>query len=237
MAEVRGPLINEAERQLAGGDDEPEPADLAPEVDGQAEYDKVRPTKREQPVDAEVLPKATEKKKRGRPAKAAVSVAAPVRGCPAPDFTQADIRAKAVLREFLSPEQISDFNRYNKFLSVGQTTGNHYMVTSRHARDQLAKYTRTLFDLDRRLPLCVHDWDVPAAEEMLALHVLLQLPGWESYLDISENNMEVVLAAFLEEAPMLGIVHGPFTHEMPEGPTHRFFIRNSVREAMARGLI
>jgi hypothetical protein len=56
------------------------------------------------------------------------------------------------------------------------------MVTSRHARDQLATYHRSLYDLDDKVPLCVHDWDVPAPEEMLAIHVLLSLPGWELYM-------------------------------------------------------
>jgi hypothetical protein len=127
-----------------------------------------------------------------------VSVAAPTRGCPAPDFTSADLRAKRVLREFLEPGQVSDFNRYNKFVSQGVTTGNLYMITSRHARSELAQYARTLFDLDRRVPLCVHDWDVPAAEEMLALHVLLRLPGWENYLNVPEDNLEEALRTFME---------------------------------------
>jgi hypothetical protein len=32
------------------------------------------------------------------------------------------------------------------------------------------------------LPLCVHDWQVPAAEELLSLFVHLQLPGCETYV-------------------------------------------------------
>lgn len=124
---------------------------------------------------------------------AAVSVATPVRGCPAPDFSQSELRAQRVLVNFLTPEQVADFRTYQKFISVGQTTGNRYMITSRHARDQLAQYQRTLYDLDRQMPICTHDWDVPAAEEMLALHVLLQLPGWETYLnEVTEDNVERV---------------------------------------------
>ncbi len=136
-------------------------------------------------------------KKRGRP-KAAATVAAPIRGCPAPDFTSSELRAQEVLAAFLDPGQLEDFRRYNKFVSIGQTTGNRYMITSRHARDELAKYTRSLYDLDRETPLCVHDWDVPAAEEMLTLHVLLQLPGWENYLrTATEDNLEDVLSQHL----------------------------------------
>jgi len=118
---------------------------------------------------------------------AATSVAAPYHGCPAPDFVNADVKAREVLMMFLAPEQIEDFLRYNRFVSVGAATGRRYMITSRHARDSLAQYHRSLYDLEDRFPLCVHDWAVPAAEEMLALHICLQLPGWERYLRRLEN--------------------------------------------------
>lgn len=122
-----------------------------------------------------VLPKATRKPK------AATTVAAPVRGCPAPDFAQAELKAQRVLEAFLQPPQIEDFRRHNRFISIGHS-GKRYMITSRHARDSLALYHRSLYDLDDQTPLCVHDWDIPAPEEMLAIHVLLALPGWEPYL-------------------------------------------------------
>ncbi len=124
---------------------------------------------------------------------AAASVAAPIRGCPPPDFPSAEIRAREVMRCFLDPAQLADFDRYNRFISVGATTGNRYMVTSRMNRDDLATFTRTLYDLDRKTPLCVHDWDVPPAEEMLTLHLLLQLPGWERYLGVTDENLEEAL--------------------------------------------
>lgn len=120
------------------------------------------------------------------PAKAeptlATTVAAPVRGCPAPDFSPARLRAREVLTAFLTPAQREDFERYDRFIAVGATTGHRYMITSRHARDQLANYQRSLFDLDEKKPLCVHDWDVPPEEEMHAIHILTQLPGWERFL-------------------------------------------------------
>jgi len=106
----------------------------------------------------------------------------PTRGCPAPDFRSAELKARVVLETFLTDEQREDFQRYNRFVSVGATTGHRYMITSRHARDELSQWQRTLYDLDDRIPLCVHDWGVPAAEEMLALHVLVQLPEYETYL-------------------------------------------------------
>ena len=113
---------------------------------------------------------------------AAVTVAQPVRGCPAPDFAPAEVRARAVLGVFLTPEQLSYFIRFNRFVAVVGVTGHRYMVTSRHAKDALSSYQRTLYDLDERMPICTHDWTVPAAEEMLALGLLVQLPGYETWL-------------------------------------------------------
>jgi len=159
---------------------------IKPKVDGpyrtQAEVEKDEPEKPKKPEKPE------KPEKEDKP-KAATSVAAPYRGCPAPDFSPADIKARDVLMSFLDEGQIQDFLKYNRFISVGATTGTRYMVTSRHARDELANWQRSLYDLDTKTPLCVHDWEIPAAEEMLGLHVLLQLPGWERYLRKTEDEM------------------------------------------------
>jgi hypothetical protein len=114
--------------------------------------------------------------------KAATTVAVPTQGCPEPDFVRAEIKARRVLFEFLTEEQREDFTKHNAFVSVGAMTGHHYMVTSRHARGRLEKYRRSLFDIDEDTPFCVHDWAVPAAEECLAIHLMLQLPQHEGYL-------------------------------------------------------
>ena len=115
-------------------------------------------------------------------ATAAATVAEPYRGCPAPDFEQAEVRAQAVMRAFLTPEQIEDFETDGAFISIGADTGHRYAITSRHAREPLGRYVRSLYDLDEQMPYCVHDWEVPAAEEMLALHLLLSVPGREMFL-------------------------------------------------------
>jgi hypothetical protein len=125
------------------------------------------------------------------PAKA-VTVAAPVRGCPPPDFENADIRATRVLEAFLMDDQLEDFRRYGQFVSLGHETGHRYLVTSRNARGRLAKTDgRSLYDLDEPRwgasrgagrAFRVHDWTVPASEEMLALHLFLTMPGREHYL-------------------------------------------------------
>ncbi len=113
----------------------------------------------------------------------AVTVAKPVRGCPAPDFAPAEIRAREVLVAFLDDDQRRDFNKYNQFVAVGGASGHRYMITSRHAREQLARYGgRSVYDLDDNVAICTHDWIVPAAEECLTLSLLVQLPNHENWL-------------------------------------------------------
>ena len=127
----------------------------------------------------EILPLHAEKTDK-EPAKA-VTVAAPARGCPVPEFNVYELKARAVLMSFLTDEQRADFLKHNAFVSVGAETGHRYMLSSRHAPGY-TKYGRSLYDLDEEQPICTHDFSVPAAEELLALHVFVSLPGWESYV-------------------------------------------------------
>jgi hypothetical protein len=110
------------------------------------------------------------------------SVAKPTLGCPEPRLKRAELRAREVLFAFLDADQQEDFTARNAFVTEGAGTGHRYMVTSRHANDVLAQTRRQLYDLDEKRPYCVHDYAVPAAEEMLALHLLLQIPEHERYL-------------------------------------------------------
>jgi hypothetical protein len=130
-------------------------------------------------------PEKPEKKpKRAKP-EAATTVAAPVRGCPVPEFARVEVRATRVLAAFLTSDQLLDFHRKNRFVAFGADTGHRYLVTSRHIRDD---ERGQLHDLDERRTYCVHDWDVPAPEEMLGLLVHLSLPGRERYLrDLPEE--------------------------------------------------
>jgi hypothetical protein len=114
---------------------------------------------------------------------AATTVAVPDKGCPVPEFAKAELRATRVLEAFLDPGQLEDFRRTNQFVTIGQDTGRRYLLTSRMKKDKAPKViSRTLFDLDLNQPVCVHDWEVPAAEELLGLHLFLSLPGWESWM-------------------------------------------------------
>lgn len=116
-----------------------------------------------------------------KPVKAA-TVKKPTVGCPAPSFSQIKLRATRVLRAFLTPQQAADFDEYQRFVTVGADTGHRYMLTSRNAPDELSKFgRRCVFDLDENRSYCVHDWEVPAEEELLALHCLISLPGHESW--------------------------------------------------------
>jgi hypothetical protein len=119
--------------------------------------------------------------------KAAATVALPTQGCPAPDFAQADVRATEVLLSFLTPQQATDWKGHGSFITTG-SSGLRYAVTSRHAvsklRGQPGKpgFERSFYCLDEGRAYCVHDWAVPAAEEVLGLHLLAQTVHGERYL-------------------------------------------------------
>lgn len=115
-----------------------------------------------------------------REAEVGVTVAEPVIGCPVPEFPESEIRANLVLEAFLTPQQREDYRSRGAFLSVGADTGHTYAVTHRERRGSMRHVSfRSLYDLTEDRPLCVHDWDVPAPEEMLALHLCITLPGNE----------------------------------------------------------
>lgn len=134
--------------------------------------------------------RATGDAEEAKTAQAAATVAKPYLGCPPPDFAAAVLRANRVLEQFLTEEQKEDFRKYNRFITIGGATGHRLMITSRLARTQLATWQRSLYDLDDETPLCVHDWDVPPAEEMLALHLLVAQPQHEMYLRQLEADVE-----------------------------------------------
>jgi hypothetical protein len=139
------------------------------------------------------LPPKDEKKKESE---AAATVKEPVIGCPVPEFPEADVRASRALEAFLDPRQLAEYRRHGAFVTVGRDTGHRYLVRNREApmrlkSEQLKGFGlplqaggsfNGLYDLDECRPLCVHDWDVPPPEEMLALHLCLSLPGYERHV-------------------------------------------------------
>ncbi len=114
---------------------------------------------------------------------AGTSVAKPTQGCPLPAFEQAEIKARRVLETFLDDEQLDQFRQENAVTCIGALTGHRYIVISRNNTKLLRRFGgRQFYDLDDKVPFCVHDWHVPAAEEMLGLVLLAQLPEHENYL-------------------------------------------------------
>jgi hypothetical protein len=65
--------------------------------------------------------------------KAAVTIAEPTLSCPVPEFERAQVRATRVLREFLTPIQLRDFERTQQFVVTGVDSGHRYVLTSRQA--------------------------------------------------------------------------------------------------------
>lgn len=129
--------------------------------------------------EPEVVAVEQAEKREDKP-KAGASVAQPVRGCPIPDFETVNVRATRVLTEFLSPRQLADFERSQQFIVEGADTGRRYMLTSRNAGAAFQRAGRTsVRDLDRGMSLCVHDWSVPPAEELLAMLMCFKLRGGE----------------------------------------------------------
>ncbi len=125
-------------------------------------------------------------------AKAGVTVAAPTKGCPQPEFDDIEIRATRVLENFLSADQLADFRRYQTFTAVGGDTGHAYLVVSRNATRIRNQYGQ-VYDLDEKRTLCVHDWEAPAAEEMLTLKLHLELAGKENFVRFMPEDHDALL--------------------------------------------
>lgn len=138
-----------------------------------------------------------EPKKEDPPKATGTTVARPVNGCPMPDFPEADIRASRVLETFLSPDQIADYRSSGCFISVGADSGHRYLIGSRERPSILQQKLggRQLYDLEEQRSLCVHDWSVPPAEEMLGIHLCITLPGHEQeLLSLPEIEEELAMA-------------------------------------------
>lgn len=120
------------------------------------------------------------------PPKAAVTVAQPTMSCPVPEFERAEVRANRVLRAFLTPAQLEDFERTQQFLVEGVDSGHRYILTSRQAPKAVLDRVggRSVFDVTRGHAVCVHDWTVPASEELLGLSLFLQMQGRERYVSV-----------------------------------------------------
>ena len=111
----------------------------------------------------------------------AATVARPVNGCPMPAFEEATIRANRVLEAFLTDEQRDDYRKSGAFIVHGRDSGHRYMICNRERPNFYNRHMggRQLWDMEEKRPICVHDWTVPAPEEMLGIFFMLTLPGRE----------------------------------------------------------
>lgn len=102
---------------------------------------------------------------------AAVTVAAPRRGCPAP--SAATRRASEVLRTFCTARQFAQYQNEGRMRVLGNWTGKTYFV---HHRDEAFArgLSRCVTEAATGRPLCAWDEEVPPEEETLSLKLALE---------------------------------------------------------------
>ena len=101
-------------------------------------------------------------------AEVAVSVEKPPRGCPMPTLLErAEERAFDVLRQFLNPQQLADFESKKAFIVKGNDTGHPYMVVSRW--NPMCQTYGLLWDVPEQKRICASLPNVPPSEEVLAM--------------------------------------------------------------------
>jgi len=107
-------------------------------------------------------------------ATSAVTTQKPPRGCPMPNITlQKEVRASTVLKEFLTPQQIDDFNNHKSFISIGNHTHHPYLITSRWS-EKVNIYGQ-VYDLVNKHRVCTSCREIPPSEEMLAMKLSVEL--------------------------------------------------------------
>jgi len=114
------------------------------------------------------------KDKHIKDADASVTTDKPVRGCPMPEITRIkEVRASKVLKIFLTPQQVNDFERTMSFISVGNWTKRTYMITSRWSPD--VQKNGQVYDIVNKHILCANCQNIPPSEEMLAMKLSIEL--------------------------------------------------------------
>jgi len=107
-------------------------------------------------------------------ATSAVTTQKPPRGCPMPSITlQKEVRASTVLKEFLTSQQIEDFNNHKSFISIGNHTHHPYLITSRWS-EKVNTYGQ-VYDLVDKYRICTSCKEIPPAEEMLSMKLSIEL--------------------------------------------------------------
>jgi len=104
----------------------------------------------------------------------AVTTQKPPRGCPMPEMTlQKEVRASTVLKEFLTPQQIEDFDNHKSFISIGNYTHHPYLIMSRW-NPKIEKFGQ-VYDLVDKHRVCTSCKEIPPSEEMLSMKLSVEL--------------------------------------------------------------
>jgi len=101
-----------------------------------------------------------------------VTTVKPPKSCPLPAYERAEQRAEAVLKEFLSPQQWLDFDKFKKFICHGNDTNDTFILTSRWNRE--CEQNGILYNFTKRQRFCVSMGDLPPAEELLGLKITIE---------------------------------------------------------------
>lgn len=96
----------------------------------------------------------------------------PRKGCPMPVILRSEIRASKVLGEFLSNKQMTDFNKYLQFVSIGNCSKKPYLVTSRWS-ERVTEYGQ-LYDIVEKRVICANCMEIPPSEELLSLKLMIE---------------------------------------------------------------
>lgn len=105
-------------------------------------------------------------------AETGATVEKPRRGCPLPAMLRSEIRASAVLKEFLTEKQFRDFEKYKQFVSIGNWSKKPYLVTSRWS-DKVEVYGQ-LYDIVEKAIICADCMEIPPSEELLSLKLMIE---------------------------------------------------------------
>lgn len=108
----------------------------------------------------------------------AITTEKPSRGCPMPDMTRMkEIRASNVLKEFLTIQQLEDFNTHKSFISTGNYTHHPYLIISRW-NPKVEEYGQ-VYDLVEKRRVCTSSKQIPPSEEMLSMKLSVELNEFE----------------------------------------------------------
>ncbi len=100
------------------------------------------------------------------------TVEKPHRHCPVPSFMETEFRASQVLKEFLTDQQLKDFEHHRQIVCKGNYSGKNYLITSRWS-PKISTYGQ-IFDLVTNELICANCNELPPSEELLSLKLMIE---------------------------------------------------------------